>query len=46
MDIAFYQSLLADVKARIQGAQTRAVLAANAELIGLYWDIGRQQQQG
>jgi predicted nuclease of restriction endonuclease-like (RecB) superfamily len=36
-----YAALLADVKARIQHAQTRAVLAVNAELVRLYWDIGR-----
>ena len=36
-----YASLLGDVKSRIQQAQSRAVLAANAELIRLYWDIGR-----
>jgi predicted nuclease of restriction endonuclease-like (RecB) superfamily len=35
-----YAALLADVKARIQHAQTRAVLAVNAELVRLYWDIG------
>ncbi len=43
--------LLADVKGRIQAAQTRAVLAVNAELVRLYWDIGRmiherQHQEG
>ncbi len=43
--------LLADVKGRIQAAQTRAVLAVNAELVRLYWDIGRiiddrQQREG
>jgi predicted nuclease of restriction endonuclease-like (RecB) superfamily len=36
-----YASLLGDVKSRIQQAQSRAVLAANAELVRLYWDIGR-----
>ncbi len=36
-----FGSLLADVKNRIQSAQTRAVLAVNAELVRLYWDIGR-----
>lgn len=36
-----YAKLLADIKARIQAAQTRAVLAVNAELIRLYWGIGR-----
>jgi hypothetical protein len=33
---------LAIIKQRIQMSQTRAVLAVNAELLGLYWDIGRQ----
>lgn len=36
-----FATLLADVKGRIQAAQTRAVLAVNAELVRLYWDIGR-----
>lgn len=36
-----YAALLTDVKARIRHAQTRAVLAVNAELVRLYWDIGR-----
>lgn len=36
-----YSALLGDVKARIQGAQVRAALAANRELLLLYWDIGR-----
>ena len=38
---ADFGALLADVKNRIQTAQTRAVLAVNAELVRLYWDIGR-----
>ena len=43
--------LLADVKGRIQAAQTRAVLAVNGELVRLYWDIGwviddRQRREG
>lgn len=46
-----FAALLADVKDRIQSAQTRAVLAVNAELVRLYWDIGRiiddrQQREG
>ncbi|MCL2657850.1 MAG: PDDEXK nuclease domain-containing protein [Betaproteobacteria bacterium] len=46
-----YPALLADIKQRVRRAQTRAMLAVNAELIRLYWDIGalihtRQQQQG
>lgn len=40
-----YASLLAEVKSRIQTAQTRAMLAVNAELIKLYWDIGRMIEQ-
>jgi predicted nuclease of restriction endonuclease-like (RecB) superfamily len=36
-----FAALLADVKSRIQAAQTRAVLSVNAELVRLYWDIGR-----
>jgi predicted nuclease of restriction endonuclease-like (RecB) superfamily len=46
-----YADLLRDIKQRVQHAQTRAVLAINAELIRLYWDIGalidkRQQKEG
>jgi len=46
-----FASLLADVKARIQAGQTRAVLAVNSELTRLYWDVGRiiaerQQREG
>lgn len=48
---AGYANLLKEIKARIQQAQTRAMLSVNAELIRLYWDIGllidqRQQQEG
>lgn len=48
---ADYPAFLADLKARIQTAQTRAVLAVNGELVFLYWQIGRdvlvrQHQQG
>lgn len=35
-----YATLLADVKARIAGVQTRAALAASRELLMLYWEIG------
>lgn len=46
-----YAALLGDVKARIEGARVRAVLAASHELLVLYWDIGRlidarQQEEG
>ena len=48
---ADYAALLGDIKQRVRHAQTRAMLAVNAELIRLYWDIGalihaRQQQEG
>ena len=46
-----YTALLADIRQRIRQAQTRAVLAVNAELIRLYWEIGqmldaRQKTEG
>lgn len=46
-----YANLLGQVKERIRHAQIRAVLSVNAELIRLYWDIGRilderQAQEG
>jgi hypothetical protein len=37
---ADYAPLLAEIKASVRRAQTRAVLAVNAELIRLYWEIG------
>ncbi len=40
-DLSGYTGLLTEVKARIAGAQVRAALAANHELLRLYWDIGR-----
>lgn len=51
MEIKDYKSLLTDIKARIRIAQTKAALAINAEMIMLYWDIGRiikrlQREQG
>jgi predicted nuclease of restriction endonuclease-like (RecB) superfamily len=36
-----YTDLLALIKQRIRQGQTRAVFAANAEMILTYWDIGR-----
>lgn len=46
-----YPALLAEIRQRIQSAQTRAMLGANAELIRLYWEIGqmldaRQKSEG
>ena len=48
---ADYGPLLAEIKARVQVARIRAGLAANRELLALYWDIGRlilqaQERQG
>jgi len=37
-----YRQAIAAFEQRIQASQSRAVLAVNAELLGLYWDIGRQ----
>ena len=46
-----YADWLAEVKARVLSARQRAALAVNAELVSLYWHIGRdilerQAQQG
>jgi predicted nuclease of restriction endonuclease-like (RecB) superfamily len=46
-----YRQTLADIKQRVRHAQSRALLAVNAELIRLYWEIGamialRQKQEG
>ncbi|MCA3147564.1 MAG: DUF1016 family protein [Burkholderiales bacterium] len=48
---ADYSVVLADIKQRVRHAQARALLAVNAELIRLYWEIGalinsRQAQEG
>jgi len=44
-NLVFYGGLLAEIKTRIRQAQTRAVLSANAEMIAMYWDIGRMIHQ-
>jgi hypothetical protein len=41
LELTLYAWLLAEIKSRVRQAQTRAVLAANAELLRLYWDVGR-----
>jgi predicted nuclease of restriction endonuclease-like (RecB) superfamily len=51
IDLVFYGELLSDLKTRVRQAQFKASLAANAEMILLYWDVGqmihqRQQQEG
>jgi predicted nuclease of restriction endonuclease-like (RecB) superfamily len=45
---ADYAQFLAEIKARIGAARTRAVLAVNSELIRLYWEIGHEilERQG
>lgn len=45
---ADYAAWLADLKTRIHGAQQRATLAVNRELVLLYWQIGRDilERQG
>jgi hypothetical protein len=40
-ELATYNGLLAEIKNRIAQAQMRALLAANAEMIQLYWQVGR-----
>ena len=40
-----YSNLLRDIKARIRQAQIKATLAANTEMITMYWDIGRMIQE-
>ncbi len=40
-ELSFYRDLLGDIKTRVRQGQHRAALAANAEMISLYWDIGR-----
>ena len=50
-EIIIYKDLLREIKQRIREAQTKALMAVNAELIRLYWEIGqmidtRQQQEG
>lgn len=37
-----YEDFFRDLKQRIQTAQVKAALAANSELIMLYWQIGQQ----
>ena len=51
MELTLYSALLNDIKSRIRKAQTKAILAANAEMISMYSDIGmmihqRQQKEG
>ncbi|RPH79090.1 MAG: DUF1016 domain-containing protein [Nitrospiraceae bacterium] len=50
-ELNLYANLLGDIKVRIRQAQTKASLSVNAEMILMYWDIGRmiherQQKKG
>jgi predicted nuclease of restriction endonuclease-like (RecB) superfamily len=50
-ELYFYADLLSNIKARIRQGQVKAGLSANAEMILMYWDIGRmiherQQEKG
>lgn len=40
-EISLYRNLLGDIKVRVRRAQRKAALSANAEMILMYWDIGR-----
>lgn len=40
-ELTLYRDLLGDIKTRVRQGQHRAALSANAEMIAMYWDIGR-----
>ncbi len=40
-ELALYRGLLAEIKSRVRAGQQRAILAANAEMLQMYWDVGR-----
>lgn len=40
-ELAPYRNLLGEIKSRVRQAQHRAAMSANAEMILMYWDIGR-----
>ena len=40
-DLEIYRNLLEDIKSRIRQSQIKATLSVNAEMIAMYWDIGR-----
>ena len=44
-DLVFYGERLIEIKDRIRQGQTWAALSANAEMIAMYWDIGRMIHQ-
>ena len=48
-EIEIYSNLLYNIKNRVRTAQIKATLSANAEMLAMYFDIGKmiydQQQQ-
>jgi predicted nuclease of restriction endonuclease-like (RecB) superfamily len=40
-ELTLYHDLLGDIKMRVRQAQHRAAISANAEMIFMYWEIGR-----
>lgn len=51
LDLVHYADLLGQIKQRIRQGQSRAVMSANAEMIAMYWDVGkmiieRQKREG
>ena len=40
-ELTLYRDLLGEIKTRVRKAQHKAALSANAEMILMYWDIGR-----
>lgn len=40
-ELTLYADLLKDIKNRVRQAQNRASISANAEMLWMYWDIGR-----
>jgi len=40
-ELAIYRDLLGEIKTRVRQAQHRAMSSANAEMLLMYWDIGR-----
>ncbi len=50
-ELTLYRDLLGEIKTRVGNAQRKAAISANAEMILMYWEIGRmiaarQQQEG
>lgn len=45
MELTSYLSLFSEIKFRIREAQIKATLAANSQMIRMYWDIGKMISQ-